>query len=170
MRKAESGKDLLPWQPVGRCRESGWVSGKHRVAAWFQIVVGVAIIGWWAVAAATNGIVELNEGRIDILFHIVAELVMAVLLIAAGVSIRRNGRTRPTTALSGLALGTLLYSSINSPGYFAERGEWWMVGMFAVIAGATVAAVVLLVTDDGHPGEAEQPRARPIKTGYGRTP
>lgn len=130
------------------------MSGKHRVAVLFQIAVGVAIIGWWAVAAATNGIVELNEGRIDILFHIVAELVMAVLLIAAGVSIRRNGRTRPATALSGLALGTLLYSSINSPGYFAERGEWSMVGMFAAIAAATVGAAVLLVTDDGHPGEA----------------
>ena len=135
------------------------------MATWFQIVVGVAIIGWWAVAAVTNGIVELNEGRIDILFHIVAELVMAALLIIAGVSIRRNGRTVATTLVSGLALGTLLYSSINSPGYFAERGEWWLVGMFAVIAGATVGAVVLLVTDDGHPGEVQQPRGQTHQDG-----
>ncbi len=141
----------------------------HRMAAWFQIAVGVAIVGWWAVAAATNGIVELNEGRTDIVFHIAAELVMAGLLIVAGVALRRRGRTRATTMTSGLALGTLLYSTVNSPGYFAERGEWWAVGMFAVIGAASVLTALSLMKSDS-PRDAEDRRATTVDAGYGRTP
>ena len=143
---------------------------RHRthLAAWFQISIGIAIICWWIIAAATNGIVELEEGRIDIVFHIVAELLMAALLIIAGVSLRRRGQTRSTNVVSGLALGTLLYSSINSPGYFAEQGAWWALGMFAAIVAATVFVAMNLMKAD------QRPRARgettAVATEYGRTP
>jgi len=30
-------------------------------------------------------------------------------------------------------MGMLLYAVINSPGYFAEKRQWPMVGMFAVL-------------------------------------
>ena len=114
----------------------------HRVAGWFQILVGIGVISWWAVAAATNGIPELEDGRIDIVFHIAAELVMGWLLIAAGFWVLRRDITPRTTMLSGLALGALAYSSINSPGYFAEQRAWWAVGMFATVC--TAAAVTAL--------------------------
>ena len=32
-----------------------------------------------------------------------------------------------------VAVGMLLYTVVNSPGYFAQRREWPMVGMFGVI-------------------------------------
>lgn len=118
----------------------------NHVAAWFQIVVGVCVFGWWITAAMTDGIVEVNEGRSDILFHVAAELLMAGLLVAAGLSILRRGRTPQTTMLSGLALGSLLYSSVNSPGYFAQRGEWPAVAMFAVLLVAGAGAVVSLTS------------------------
>lgn len=121
----------------------------HRLAAWFQIVIGIAVIGWWAIAAATNGIVELEEGRIDIVFHIAAELLMAWLLISAGSSVLRRGATPTTMMLSGLALGALVYSSVNSPGYFAERGAWSAVGMFLLLgASATAAAMTLALRNE----------------------
>ena len=118
----------------------------YRRAAQFQIVVGIGVIGWWAVAASTGGIEELQEGRTDIVFHIAAELSMAWLLIAAGMTILRRGTTHVATTLAGLALGALAYSCINSPGYFAERGEWWAVGMFAAIGAATALTAVKFAT------------------------
>lgn len=140
--------DLLPWRRSGGWPEFGWMSRHQRLrlAAWFQNAIGVSVIGWWTMAAATNRIPELEEGRIDIVFHIAAELVMAALLIAGGVSSIRHGRTLTTTMISHLALGTLLYSSINSPGYFAEQRAWRAVGMFAVLGAATVA--ILMMTQD----------------------
>ena len=110
----------------------------HRIAGWFQFALGIAVVAWWALLAATNGIPELEEGRIDIVFHIAAELVMAWLLIAAGFAVLRRGITPTSTLLSGLALGALAYSSINSPGYFAEQRAWWAVVMFGAIGVAVV--------------------------------
>ncbi len=142
---------------------------RNRLAAWLQISVGIAVVAWWAIAAATDGIAELQDGRTDIVFHIVAELLMASLLISAGVVLLRRGRTAATTTLSGLALGTLLYSSINSPGYFAEQGAWWAVGMFAVIGAIAVATAANLGRSDAsHETAAGAPPA--VTTGYGRRP
>jgi hypothetical protein len=140
----------------------------NRSAAWLQISVGVAVVAWWAIAAATDGIVELQEGRIDIVFHIAAELLMAWLLIAAGTSLLRRGRTPATRTMSALALGTLLYSSINSPGFFAEQGAWWAVAMFAAIAAAAAVTAASLVKGDIR-AKADQHRATTVTTGYGRT-
>lgn len=128
----------------------------NHVVAWFQIVVGMCVFGWWITAALTDGIVELSEGRIDIIFHIAAELLMAGLLVAAGLSILRRGRTPQTTMLSGLALGSLLYSSVNSPGYFAQQGAWPAVALFAmlVVAGVGTAVSITYVGERGEPNRA----------------
>lgn len=98
----------------------------------------MSVIAWWAIAASTGGIEEVTAGRTDIFFHIAAELSMGWLLILGGLALLRRGPTATTTTLAGLALGALVYSSINSPGYFAERGEWWAVGMFGAIGTAGI--------------------------------
>jgi hypothetical protein len=139
-----------------------------RPAAWLQISVGIAVVAWWAIAAATDGIAELRAGQTDIVFHIAAELLMAWLLISAGVLLLRRGRTAATMTMSGLALGTLLYSSINSPGYFAEQGAWWAVGMFAVIGAAAVATAANLGRGDARRATAPSPPPT-VTTRYGRT-
>lgn len=140
-----------------------------RLAAWFQILVGIAVIGWWTVAAATNGIAELEQGRTDIVFHIAAEILMAWLLIAAGRLVIRRGMTSPTAVLSGLALGALMYSSINSPGYFAQQGAWWAVGIFAVIGAAAAVTARSLAMHDSRSADDEN-RATASAARYGRTP
>jgi hypothetical protein len=113
-----------------------------RLAAWFQVAVGILVIAWWAIAASTSGIEEVNEGKTDIFFHIAAELSMAWLLILGGLALIRRGSTTVTATLAGFALGALVYSSINSPGYFAERGDWWAVGMFGAIGAAAILMAV----------------------------
>lgn len=137
------------------------------MSGWFQFVIGVGVIAWWALAAAANGIPELEEGRVDIVFHIGAELVMAWLLIAAGLSILRRGITPKTSLLSGLALGALAYSSINSPGYFAEQATWWAVGMFAAVGAAAALTALSIVgtttsAERSHGGDGLGVRSRPM--------
>lgn len=131
----------------------------YRTAAWFQIAVGTAVVAWWAVAAATNGIVELEQGRTDIVFHIAAELLMAWLLISAGTLLLQRGTTAATTILTGVALGALMYSSINSPGYFAERGAWWAVGLFVALAAAAAVVAITLATCGMPPRAERRPRS-----------
>ncbi len=39
----------------------------------------------------------------------------------------------------------VVYSEIVSPGYFAQLGQWPMVGMFAVLLGGALWSMVLLL-------------------------
>jgi hypothetical protein len=122
-----------------------------RFVAWFQVVVGVAVVVLWVGLLTTGQVPEVTEGRVDIWFHIVAELVMAGLLISAGAALLR--RAQHAALLSALALGWLAYSAVNSPGYYAQTGEWAAVGMFGLVLAATAGAFAVLWkhTPDGGP-------------------
>lgn len=48
----------------------------------------------------------------------------------------QNGRLRHTD---------VLYTGVNSPGYFAQRKEWPMVWMFGVLLALVLASLALVV-------------------------
>ncbi len=109
-----------------------------RLVAWYQIIVGAAIAALWVVLLVSGQVPEIDAGMLGIWFHIAAEFALAALLMSAGLSLLRT--TRRSRLLSALALGALGYSAVNSPGYYADSGDWGVVAMFAAIVGATVAA------------------------------
>jgi hypothetical protein len=131
-----------------------------RMVGWFQVVVGTSMLLLWSVLLATGQVSEIQDGRTDIWFHISAEVVAAALLLAGGTALLR-GRGAPSHAarlLAGFAAGALLYTAVNSAGYYAESGDWAMVAMFAVVAVGTVAAVWRLFRI------APSPAPRPLAT------
>lgn len=115
-----------------------------RFVGWFQIVLGTAVAGLWTVLLAAGQVPEVQAGQVDIWFHIAAEMALAAALLAGGVALLRAWRRGPL--LSAFALGWLAYSAVNSPGYYAESGDWAVVAMFAVIVAAAVAAFIFLAT------------------------
>jgi hypothetical protein len=115
-----------------------------RVVGWFELVVGSAILGLWSVLLATGQVPEVAAGQTDIWFHLAAEAFLATLLIVAGTAALRGSEVAPL--LTGLALGALVYSAVNSSGYYAERAEWAMVAMFALIVLGTGGCVARTVT------------------------
>jgi len=103
----------------------------------FALFVGVGMIAQWAFMIARGQVVTTDEdeisgrGRVEMGFHWVAELLTAVALIVAGIALFA---ARPWAGwMHALAAGMLLYAVINSAGYFAQRREWPMVGMFALL-------------------------------------
>lgn len=114
------------------------------VVAWFEIVVGIAIVGLWTLLLATGQVPQIAAGDREIWFHLAAESVTSVLLIGAGLALLSE-LTGTSTAASGLALGALLYTTIASPGYYADRRDRGPVAIFAVLVAATVAAAITLV-------------------------
>jgi hypothetical protein len=62
---------------------------------------------------------------------------LAILLIVAGMALRRGTSSR-ASLLSACASGALLYTAVNSAGYYAELGDWPPVVMFGVLAVSTV--------------------------------
>jgi len=107
------------------------------LAALYAILVGLAMIGQWALTLVKKQVPGpeagsiIGRGAVEILFHKVAELLTAIALLAGGVGLLLNCTWAGRAYL--ISMGLLLYTVINSSGYFAQKREWPMVGVFAVI-------------------------------------
>ena len=102
----------------------------------FAIVVGLGMIGQWLFFYIKKQIPELVTEPVRIKFHLVAEFVTALVLITAGFGLLLGSSWAVNLFL--VACGMLLYTVIVSPGYFAQKGQWGFVGMFAVILLLTI--------------------------------
>ncbi len=110
--------------------------------AGYGIVVGIGMIVQWSVSIVSGGVPEFHTEPWRIAFHLAGEFSTALMLIIGGIATLRScgwGRT-----LLLVALGMVIYSEIVSPGYFAQLGQWPMVGMFGVILVGAVWSVVSL--------------------------
>ncbi len=126
-------------------RVPGWIGAAYAIG------VGLAIIGLWMTLLMGGNVPELESATLEIGYHLVAELLTAGLLLAAGIGLllRRPWARR----LYPVALGMLGYTVINSAGYYAQLGAFDVVGMFTVLTIATVILVISFVTGRGRTGE-----------------
>ena len=100
-------------------------------ASLYAILVGFGMIGQWSFSLATKRVPELKTEPFRIAFHLAVEFLTAIVLIVGGLALLTGAPWgRPTYLVS---VGMLLYTVVVSPGYFAQKREWPMVGMFAVL-------------------------------------
>jgi hypothetical protein len=77
--------------------------------------------------------------------HLAADFTTAILLVIAGVALLRRARwARP---LMFFALGMLVYTVIQSPGYYMQLGQPAFVAMFAVLGVLAVFFAARLAVD-----------------------
>jgi hypothetical protein len=107
-----------------------------RLAGWYGILIGVFMVAQWSLSLAAGGVPELQTEPYRIYFHLAAEFSTALALFAGGLALLKHWRWGLSIYL--VAAGMLLYSVIVSPGYFAQLGQWAMVGMFAVLLALTM--------------------------------
>jgi hypothetical protein len=100
-------------------------------ASLYALLVRIGMVAQWTASYVRKQIPELVSEPVRIWFRITAEMVTAVCLINAGIALLSN--TSWTVQLYLVALGMLFYTSIVSPAYFAQRGQWGWLGMFAGI-------------------------------------
>jgi hypothetical protein len=131
------------------------MSSRLKLAGWYGLVVGLLIIGQWSFFLLAGQVPELRTEPIRIGFHLAAELATALALITAGWAVvRARAWGRPALLL---ALGMLIYTVIVSPGYFAQRGEWLLLGLFGLLlALAVVCAGILLQSATTPPARVER--------------
>ena len=112
-------------------------------AAVFALVVGVGMIGQWVLFLTTGQVPELETEPLRIRFHLAAEFATALALLVSGLALLTDQPWGRRFYL--LAAGMLLYTVIVSPGYFAEKGQWAFVGMFAVVLLLALVSIILVV-------------------------
>lgn len=102
-----------------------------RFSAWFSIVVGVLMLGQWGFFLASGSVPELQTEPIALSFHLAVEFATAACLLVGGIALLRGAGWAKNLTL--FAAGMLAYTTIVSPGYFAQLGQWPMVGLFSVL-------------------------------------
>lgn len=110
-----------------------------KFAATYAIFVGVLMLVQWIFFAVTGQIPELQNEPVRIGMHLAGEGITALMLIFSGIGLFRGkvwGR-----AATIFALGMLTYTVIVSPGYFAQKGVWPIVVMFALLLVLTMVSL-----------------------------
>jgi hypothetical protein len=107
------------------------------------IVIGIGMIGQWSFFLATKRVSELQSEPFRIGFHLAGEFLTALALIAGGAGLLSGASWGRPTYL--VATGMLLYTVVVSPGYFAQRREWPLVGMFAVLLVLALISLILIL-------------------------
>ena len=111
--------------------------------AWYGIIVGILMIVQWILSIISGGVPEFQTEPWRIGFHLAAEFSTAIMLIVGGVAVFRSASRGKTVLLIGL--GMVIYSEIVSPGYFAQLGQWPMVGIFTLLLGGAILSLILLL-------------------------
>jgi hypothetical protein len=102
-----------------------------KIVAWFFILVALLIIAQWSVSLVMGGVPEVRTEPIRLAFHLAAEFFTALSLLVSGIALVQGkvwGR-----GLGLFAAGMLAYTVIVSPGYFAQHGQWLLLGMFIIV-------------------------------------
>jgi hypothetical protein len=111
--------------------------------AWYGIGVGALIVLQWIFFLVIGSVPELQTAPWEIGHHIAAELLLAATLLAGGLAALKSSSWSRRILLLGL--GMAIYSEINSPGYFAQLGQWALVGMFAALLVGAIWSVIMLL-------------------------
>ena len=107
----------------------------RKTAAIFSLIAGISIIVVWALMLITGKDAQLQDSLrtepLAIGLHLAAEFITAIMLIIAGITILvKHSRAMK---LFIFALGMLVYSVVNSSGFYAQRGDITFVLMFVII-------------------------------------
>ena len=117
---------------------------KHYIfPAVYALFVGLGMIGQWTFFYLQKQIPELVTEPIRIGFHLAGELITAILLILSGTGLLLGWGA--VARLYPLSIGMLFYTAIVSPGYFAQKGEWGFVWMFAGILSLGLISLIILL-------------------------
>jgi hypothetical protein len=115
-----------------------------KTTAGFSAVMALLLVGSWLVLLGTGQVTELATRPFSTLSLLAAEFATAGFLLAGAVAVVYRRRWAGRVLL--VALGMLLYTSLNTVGVSAEQGIWAAaIWMALVAAGAVVLIVQSLV-------------------------
>jgi hypothetical protein len=101
------------------------------LVALYAMAVGLLMIAQWTFTLVKQQAPEFKTEPVRIGLHITAEFATALVLILSGIGLLTQSAWG--TTLYMLGAGMLIYTLIQSPGYYAQKRVWLPVAMFAVL-------------------------------------
>lgn len=118
----------------------------RKIASIYSLFIGISMIGMWIISYVTDGIPELKIKPVELSMHLAAEMLTAALLIVGGIGLLLNKKWSLSIYL--ISIGMLIYTLIMSPGYFLQKGDFALAGMFMVLLILAVSLTVLLIKNE----------------------
>ena len=111
-----------------------------KLSAIYSIIIGIALICMWLSLLSTNQVPEINSAPLQLTYHLIAEFLTGLLLIAGGFGLIKNSGWGFHIYL--ISMGMLMYTVIASTGYYANNGDIAMVGMFTIFTVLTAVFII----------------------------
>ncbi|MHB1392355.1 MAG: hypothetical protein ACYCYE_04610 [Clostridia bacterium] len=96
-----------------------------KAAAFYSIFIGISVMGMWCMILLSGSI---PEGPIEMSFHLFSEFLMATLMLVGGIGLLKNHLYGRKVFM--ISNGMLVYSILNAAGYYGQRSDLIMAGMF----------------------------------------
>jgi hypothetical protein len=115
----------------------------------FAILTGLLMLVQWSIPLARGTVhgpeagAYARRGPVEMGFHYVAEFLTATALVISGLALLLGWAWAHPLFL--VAMGMLIYTVINSPGFFAQQRQWPMVAMFALLLLLALVSLGLLL-------------------------
>ncbi len=113
----------------------------RNIVAIYSLFIGILMIGMWSMFILTGQVPEIATKPAEIMLHLLAEFITAVLLIGGGIGLLKKMKIGYNLNL--VALGMLLYTLIVSPGYYLQKGDSVFVGIFTLLFILTLVFLII---------------------------
>ena len=94
------------------------------IASIYIILIGIAMLCMWLLLLIKREVPDLKTKPTQIFFHLIAEFLTSIMLIIGGIGYLMN---QPWgVALFFIAVGMVIYSTINAAGFYGQLKDWPM--------------------------------------------
>lgn len=111
---------------------------RTKIIGVYSIFLGVAVLGIWAIILLKN---KIPEGFTEVFFHLLSELIMAIICIISGHRLLKKGNK--ATSLNLFGLGMVIYSVLNAAGNYGQKGENTIMIIFLAIFVITTVCIII---------------------------
>jgi len=94
------------------------------IASIYIILIGIAMLCMWLLLLIKREVPDLKTKPTQIFFHLIAEFLTSIMLIIGGFGYLMN---QPWgVAIFFIAVGMVIYSTINAAGFYGQLKDWPM--------------------------------------------
>lgn len=111
-----------------------------KALAVYTIILGMSIISFWLMIFSTQ---SLPQGKIEIGFHILSEIAMAISCIISGAAVIRNWK--PAFKIFLISHAMVIDSALNAAGYYGETGKFPVMYLFLALFMISVFCIYYLI-------------------------
>jgi hypothetical protein len=115
------------------------------IASIYTIIIGIAMLCMWIFLLGKREVPDLTTKPTQIFFHLIAEFLTSIMLLVGGFGLFTDQSWG--TVIFYIAIGMVIYSTINAAGFYGQLKDWPMFIMLIVftIISLLITTLIILV-------------------------